>query len=114
MTRMSQNNFRGGYSCIVLSLKSFYGQDSRHSCSMFHSLGHRFQKSLAADIDMLQKKIDPHGKGCCRIRVFPDLHFGSFFPKKHVLDPQKIKARFLSDIYRINLKLIIFISGFAL
>ena len=39
--------------------------------------------------------------------VFPDSHFGSFYPQNLVPDPdpQKLEARVLSDAYMINPKL---------
>ena len=47
-------------------------------------------------------------------RVFPDSHFGSFYPKNLVLDSQKLEARVFSDAYLINPKLIKFIYGFVI
>ena len=32
-------------------------------------------------------------------KVFPDSHFGSFYPQSLVPDPQKLGARFRSDAY---------------
>ena len=48
------------------------------------------------------------------IRVFPDSHFGSFYSQNLVLDPQELEARVLSDAYKINPKLILFIYSFVI
>ena len=47
------------------------------------------------------------------IRVFPDLYFDSFNPQNLVLNPQKSGGKVLSDAYKVNQKLILFIYGFA-
>ena len=43
------------------------------------------------------------------IKVLPDLHFGSFYPKNLVPDPQKLGARILRYAYMINVKLYLWI-----
>ena len=39
-------------------------------------------------------------------RVIPHSHFGTFYPQKLLLDPQKLGASILSDAYMNSLKLI--------
>ena len=48
-----------------------------------------------------------------KTKVFPDSHFGSFYPQDLVLDPQKLGARVLSNAHMINPKLYLFIYGFV-
>ena len=42
----------------------------------------------------------------------PDSHFVSFYPQNLITDPQKVRARDLSNEYMINPKLYLFIYGF--
>ena len=61
---------------------------------------------LGIDIGIWIERIRVVKLECINARTFPDLHFGSFDPQNHVLDPQKLGARVLSDAYMINLILI--------